>query len=97
MIVVQLSTGKTICIDPRHEVQIRSIDSLDVQRFIRRVAIVNSRGTRVDLPAIVQPARVWIEQVYRRGECRGEQVSIRRGCMILIAVYYYSDDRIVID
>lgn len=97
MIVLNLSDGSSIQFDPISN-DFTIVDSQVIQSKIRRVSIINARGTRVDLPKVLKRSRVIIELIKDRKTkfiC-GESVIITEGKTYFKAIYYYSDDRIVL-
>lgn len=97
MILVQLSSGSTIRIDPRNGDEIYVLDQPLIQADIRRVSLLNM-GFRVDLPRSQKRGdRVWVETITNDGMLRGERVYLRRGRSVLRASLYYSDGRVVLD
>lgn len=98
MILVHFRNGTTKKFDPRVESDISALDPPDIQQNIRRVAIVDGNGHRVDLPSFKgKNIRTWMELVCNGDEVRGERVCIRHNGTILKVTFYYSDGRVVLD
>ena len=98
MILVHFKDGRTACLDPVIDADLKHLDPPFDYRAIRRVAILGKNSCRVDLPKCKNgTTRIWIERVVRKNEIRGERVCMRRGRLIIKATYYYSDNHIVLD
>jgi hypothetical protein len=69
-----------------------------LQKKVRRVAISDGDGKRVDLPFNKNGVyRMWIERVKKNNKIRGERFCMRNDLLILKATLYYSDNRVVLD
>ena len=98
MILVHCNDGRTLKLDPNNPQDRVALDPSYNQRSIRRVSVLNGKGSRIDLPPLRnRGTRVWIEIVSKNGESRGERVCFRNGSSVLEATLFYSDDRVVID
>jgi len=98
VILVHYKNGITSKLDPTDELSLRALDSPKVQSQIRRVAILDGYGHRVDLPSFKNGInRIWIEIVRNGDEIRGERICVMRNREILKVTMYYSDGRVVLD
>lgn len=96
MILVHYRDGTTKKLDPRTEVT--HLDSPDIQKMIRRVAIIDGNGGRIDLPSLKSnQSRIWVELVKNGQEIRGERVCMIRDKNLFKVTMYYSDGRFVVD
>ena len=65
---------------------------------VRRVAVADGDGKRVDLPLNKNGVyRMWMEVVEKDGEYKGERFCMRSSVVTMRATLYYSDSRVVID
>lgn len=98
MILLHLKDGSTQRIDPTTEAELLSLDDRSYQRQIRRVAILDETGRRVDLPLNRNGSFImWLELVRKGGIVKGERFCMRNGRILLRATLYYSDNRVVFD
>lgn len=96
MIILHLDDGSTLRLDPRRENELRHLDSNKIQ--VRRVAIADGDGKRVDLPLNKNGIyRMWMEVVEKNGVVKGERFCMRSSVVTMRATLYYSDNRVVID
>jgi hypothetical protein len=96
--LLQLKDGSTKRIDPSIDSELFSLDDRSFQKQIRRVAILDENGKRVDLPLNKNGAFVmWLERVEKGGVQKGERFCMRNGRILLRATLYYSDSRVVFD
>jgi hypothetical protein len=97
VILVHYRDGSTKKIDPKVE-SVDQLDSPSEQKNIRRLAILDGEGKRIDLPPFKNGvSRVWIELLHDGTENRGERVCVRKGRDVLKVTMYYSDGRFVLD
>ncbi len=98
MILLHLKDGSTQRIDPKIETELLSLDNRSFQRQIRRVAILDENGRRVDLPLNRNGSFIMWLEIVKKGEIiKGERFCMRSGRISLRATLYYSDNRIVFD
>jgi hypothetical protein len=98
VIILHLDDGSVQRLDPRREDDLRSLDSTSTQKKVRRVAVADGDGKRVDLPINKNGIyRMWMEVVEKNGEVRGERFCMRSSVVTMRATLYYSDSRVVID
>jgi hypothetical protein len=98
VLLLQLSNGQTHKLDPRVEEDLCVLDNHLIQRQIRRVSILNGRGHRVDLPLNVDGIyRLWVEQIRKNGSVKGERFCMKTESLLIRALLYYSDGRVVFD
>ena len=98
MVLLHLDDGSTQRLDPRRPGDLRFLDSTAAQRRVRRVALVDDGGKRVDLPLNRNGIfRMWMEQIEKGGTLRGERFCMRTRSLLMKATLFYSDSRVVID
>ena len=98
MVILHLEDGTARQLDPRIDDDIRILDDTSFQKTVRRVAIADSDGKRVDLPLNRNGVyRFWIERLEHNGELKGERFCMRSTILVMKATLYYSDSRVVID
>ena len=98
MIILHLEDGTVLHLDPRRDDEIRLLDFNSLQKVVRRVAIADGDGKRVDLPLNKNGVyRMWMEVVEKKGKIKGERFCMRSSIAIMRATLYYSDNRVVID
>lgn len=98
MVLLHLENGSTCRLDPRRAVDLRVLDEVKLQRQVKRAAILDKDGKRVDLPLNHNGVyRMWMEQVSKGGIIRGERFCMRTRGFLMKTTLYYSDSRVVID
>lgn len=98
MILLHLNDGSTKRIDPNVDSELSSLDNRSFQKQVRRVAILDESGRRVDLPLNKNGSFImWLEKVEKGGLRKGERFCMRDGRILLRATLYYSDSRVVFD
>lgn len=98
MLILHLDNGTSIRLDPRNDADLHSLDLVSLQKRIRRVAISDGDGKRVDMPLNKNGVyRMWIELIEKGNEIRGERFCMRNDLLIMKATLYYSDSRVVFD
>lgn len=74
------------------------IDDRVLQERIKRIAIINDKGTRIDLPVNSRGRYfIWVERVKDGSDIRGEKVCMRNDKILFRVIHYYSDGRFVTD
>jgi hypothetical protein len=98
VILLHLDTGKVIRLDPTIDKDLCYLETSNIQRKIRRVALLDDNRRRVDLPFNRNGIfRMWIERVEDHGEVKGERFCMRSMHLLMQTTLYYSDNRVVID
>lgn len=98
MVILHLNNGATLQLDPCCDVDLRVLDNPITQKKVRRVALSDGNGKRVDLPLNKGGVyRMWIERVEKNQEIRGERFCMRSDYLVVKATLYYSDSRVVFD
>lgn len=98
MVILHLDNGTTVRLDPRQDADLCALDNPSIQKKVRRVAISDGNGKRVDLPLNRGGVyRMWIERVENGNEIRGERFCMRSDVLVVKATLYYSDSRVVFD
>jgi len=98
VILVHLTNGTTLKLDPAVQRDREAIDHPYNQRGISRVSILDREGHRADLPPLKgRNTRIWIEFLSKNGMVKGERVNMRYGKRILQTTLYFSDGRVVIN
>lgn len=98
MVLLQLQDGSTVRLDPRRDDDLRYLDAIELQKKVRRAAILDEHGKRIDLPLNRNGVfRMWMEQVGKNGTIRGERFCLRTHGLLMKATLYYSDMRVVVD
>lgn len=100
MIILHIDNGTVIHLDPlNRENDLYFLDnSPNIRKKVRRVAIIDNDGKRVDLPLNINGIYcMWIEFIKNRNRINGECFCMRNELFIMKVKLYYSDKRVVID
>lgn len=98
MILVHLKNGQTVKLNAANKQDCVALDHSYNQKGISRIALLNDKGGRLDLPIVRgRSSRVWLETINNGKEIRGERVGIRNGRLVMRASVYFSDGRFVLD
>jgi len=98
VVLLQLDTGSTEKLDPRVHSDLCRLDIPKYHRQVRRVSLLDGKGRRVDLPVNRNGIYLmWMEQVKKGNELKGERFCMKTKTMLLRATMYYSDGRVVFD
>lgn len=98
MLLIHLKDGTVHRLDPRQPSHASQFDSSDFRKQITRISIIDLVGRRVDLPANKRLTYViGCELIYDQEILKGERIYMQSADIMLSALLYYSDNRVVID
>lgn len=98
MVIIHLDNGTTVHLDVRREGDVRALDNPNIHKRVRRAAIIDDDGKRIDLPLNrKQKYQMWMEPVMKCDEIKGERLCMRSDFLLLSITLYYSDKRVVFD